>query len=50
MMYICFNCGKVFDEEESGTRYESRGEFWGMPCSEPMMCCPYCGSDEFDEC
>jgi hypothetical protein len=49
MRYICCDCGKIFDEEEAGSYQEYRGEFWGSPCYEPMMCCPRCNSDEFDE-
>lgn len=49
MKYKCYDCGKVFDEEDAGTYYESRGEFWGAPCSERMSCCPFCRSDDIEE-
>lgn len=44
--YIC-ECGAVF--EEPARREESRGEFWGVPCSETVYLCPTCGSDVFCE-
>ena len=45
MKYICKDCGKVFDGDEIERRYESRGEFWGVPCSEEIAVCPRCGGD-----
>ena len=42
MIYICEECGKVFEEDEICTWQESRGEFWGAPCSEEMEGCPHC--------
>lgn len=44
--YVC-ECGAVFHEPKAVE--ESRGEFWGMPCSETMYYCPVCGDDCFDE-
>ena len=51
--YICEHCGAVIDEcdlilEEYE---ESRGEFWGIPCSERMVVahCPECDSEEVYE-
>lgn len=50
MRYKCCDCGQIFDEEDAGTINESRGEFWGEPCYESMMCCPSCNSMDIDEC
>ncbi len=41
-MYICVDCGKVFDGDEISIWKESRGEFWGEPCTEKMYGCPNC--------
>lgn len=41
-MYICVDCGKVFDEEEISVWHESRGVYWGEPCTEKMYGCPNC--------
>lgn len=46
-MYICRDCG--FEFEEPGTYEEDRGEYWGVPCSETLCCCPACGCDQFKE-
>lgn len=43
MNYICLDCGKRFNHFKRVE--ESRGEFWGIPCSETMYYCPHCGSD-----
>lgn len=43
MSYLCLDCGSEFDEPASWQ--ESRGEFWGMPCSETMYGCPFCHGD-----
>ena len=52
-MMKCYDCGEVFPDDEVVIEewYESRGEFWGMPCSERMVewRCPFCNSDEVDE-
>lgn len=45
-MYICLECGAVFEEPE--TWEEGRGEFWGFPCSETVSGCPECGGDYED--
>lgn len=42
-MYKCLDCGRVFDEPISWS--ESRGEYWGMSCSEEVGGCPYCKGD-----
>lgn len=44
--FICCECGKEFDEPRAVQ--ESRGEFWGVPCSETVYYCPFCGGD-FEE-
>lgn len=45
-MFKCCECGHVFKEPKSWQ--ESRGEFWGVPCSETMYGCPICEGD-FEE-
>lgn len=42
MAYKCLECGHIFDEGEQAVWSESRGEFWGIPCSEEMSGCPLC--------
>jgi len=46
----CPSCCKLLDEEEGYEgNYESRGEFWGSPCSEYVVTkikCIYCGYEE----
>lgn len=49
MRYICRDCEEIFYEEDAGSYQESRGEFWGAPCWESLMCCPYCKSDDIEE-
>lgn len=53
MVYKCSHCGETFTEDEVvvKTWRESRGEFWGTPCSEEMSesTCPHCGSEDFEE-
>lgn len=44
--YICLECGCEFDVPARWE--ESRGEFWGVPCSETMYGCPDCEGD-FEE-
>lgn len=46
--YKCVECNHIFDEGEQAVWYESRGEFWGSPCSERMTGCPVCKGD-YDE-
>ena len=50
-MYRCCHCKNYFDYPDTHEWYESRGEYWGMPCSEHMIeeVCPYCGSDDIEE-
>ena len=45
MMYRCNECGHLFEEGEQARWSESRGEFWGTPCSEEMSGCPLCKGD-----
>ena len=45
MAYKCTNCGHIFEEGEQACWSESRGEFWGSPCSEEMSGCPLCKGD-----
>lgn len=44
-MLKCRDCGYEFEDGEQTTWYESRGEFWGNPCSEAMDGCPRCKGD-----
>ena len=46
-MFRCNNCGCEF--EELAYWEESRGEYWGTPCSERMCGCPNCYDDDIDE-
>lgn len=46
-MYRCEDCGALFYEPKAVQ--ESRGEYWGVPCSETVYYCPCCGSECFDE-
>lgn len=43
--YRCCECGNVFDEDEILEVQESRGEFWGFPCSETCSYSPCCEAD-----
>lgn len=47
-MYRCMSCGKLFDADDVKKVEESRGEFWGMPCTETMYYSPCC-TDDFDD-
>ena len=49
MMFKCCECGAVFHEDDAGTYKESRGEFWGEPCYEELMCCPECSCEDIEE-
>ena len=48
-MLKCYECGWVGDSSELRAVQESRGEFWGIPCSETVYYCPCCGSEYIDE-
>lgn len=47
--YICDKCDHVFDEDEAGVIYETIGEGVMRGRCPMEMCCPECGSTEFDE-
>lgn len=45
----CTECGNELDDEDVITVNESRGEFWGAPCSETIVTgyhCSHCGYKE----
>jgi len=48
---LCPNCKTIIKEEDYVTEYESRGQFWGVPCQEEIITgykCSVCGkSGEF---
>ena len=44
-MLRCIDCGKIFDDDDVAVWEESRGEFWGVPCSETVSGCPHCQGD-----
>lgn len=44
-MFVCLECGCIFDEDEVAVWQEDRGEFWGIPCSETVSGCPVCKGD-----
>ena len=44
-MFICLECGHIFDDEEVLVWQEDRGEYWGYQCSERVSGCPRCGGD-----
>lgn len=46
--FKCENCGRIFTEDEIKFVEESRGEFWGVPCTETMSYSPCC-TDNFEE-
>ena len=43
MAYKCYDCGNVFDDPDVWE--ESRGEYWGVSCSESVSGCPNCHGD-----
>lgn len=43
--FICLECGNVFDEDDIVSWSESRGEFWGVACSETVSGSPCCEGD-----
>ena len=51
-MIKCHDCDRVFSELDVVVKdyYESRGEYWGMPCSEHILewHCPFCNSEDLD--
>ena len=44
-MFICLDCGHIFDDDEVAVWQESRGEYWGVPCYETVSGCPCCNGD-----
>ena len=47
--FKCTECDEIFDEDDSDSRREFVGEFWGVPAYEDLMACPNCGSTEIEE-
>lgn len=45
--YKCNDCEREFNEPDSYE--ECMGEFWGSPAYETFYCCPFCGSDDYEE-
>jgi len=46
---VCASCKFKLSDENFSTVFESRGEFWGAPCSEEICTgyeCPNCGHTE----
>ena len=43
--FVCLECGHIFDENDVAIWEESRGEYWGAPCSETVSGCPNCNGD-----
>ena len=51
--WICFECGRTFDETEIETRRTySHSDYYGYDGTywEDDSLCPYCGSDAIDKC
>lgn len=48
-MYICCDCGEVFEKSDCGSSREYVGEFWGVDAYEDVACCPKCNSTCFDD-
>lgn len=44
-MYICVECGHLFEDGEERTSREYRGECHGFPAYETISSCPMCGGD-----
>lgn len=47
-MFICLNCGEVFDENNIGNTTENRGYYGDEKCSAKISCCPICAG-EYEE-
>lgn len=47
MTYKCLECGHIFEEGEEAHYFEN-GEYWGVPYSQKISCCPLCNG-EYDE-
>lgn len=51
MMFKCNDCGREFDEYDADFYEEDPSEYGitGLPSgTEKYMCCPSCGSEDFD--
>ena len=48
-MYVCQECNNVFSDEESRTRLEDMGEYFGSPSGREYLVCPSCGSNDIEE-
>lgn len=46
-MFVCNHCKQMFETPK--TIQESRGEFWGFPCTEKIPVCPFCERDDFEK-
>ena len=44
-MFVCIECGHVFDEDEVAVWEDPIGEFWGASCSKTESGCPLCKGD-----
>jgi len=51
--YICIRCDRAYDEDNADVQVkkEYMGECHGAPAYEELehICCPYCGSDRYEE-
>ncbi len=45
-MYICEDCGSVFEDDEL-KEVKEWSEAWGHPVYESFYYCPFCGSDDY---
>ena len=45
----CYDCGKIFREEDADTVSEKIGDFWGAPAYMNYNACPVCRSTDLDE-
>lgn len=46
-MYLCVNCGEMFDCPESARDFDS--EYFGRSVTHYTDVCPQCGSDDIEE-
>lgn len=49
IVYICINCGEIFDYGDAIKRSENVGDFWGSPAYMSYDACPYCSSGELQD-
>ena len=45
ILFVCLECGHLFEEDDVAVWEESRGEYWGTPCYEEVTGCPHCKGD-----